>query len=337
LGENSCIYNSKKISTINKNLGFWTLGNNIILDANAEFDSRYKYAPNMTVDSQPKLIDRSNTTLQWINFNSSKTNIRRTENYHEEIIKKVIENHMPSNKTLLLTDTENQTKFVELLKERGANSIGIGNDYNGEEYAITHFGAVNGKNHWRDFDQVWILSTLNYSMDTYVHHYTFFAKARLLNHSLKMHGKKGKYYFINEKFEAIRLSCLAGQMYQGAARINRLGTLTAKIFIVVSDKDIVDIVASQFKNVTITDPIELENIIYTKKKGDTKQKETKGMLLARKLKELAKGTYEKSYLWKLMSWNNDGNFSKVLRDKAILGLEDANHIRIYNKTIEVLV
>lgn len=340
----TCLYDNGRISAYNEALSFWTLNNNIILDANADIDRRYKYASSgsMKIYSQPKLIDRSNTTLHTISFNASKSNISRVGvgKYLRRITQEIKARHKSNDKTLIITHKSNEDKLVKHLKELGFYNIGIGDNYKNESIAVVHFGAIIGKNYWRDFSKVWVIANPIFPMESYVLYWMFFSLNKIKRHNLKMYGTSGKYQFRNKQFEDIRLGCIISHIYQAIMRVNREGKHTTEIYIAHSDNIVINEIAAQLKNVSIGQTIELDGL-ESEKDYSRLSKENKGAKLAKKLSELKAGIYAKSTLYNMMGWNQDGNISKFLRSKEVKEAEAAgifavNYKNKNNKVVELL-
>ncbi|MHB8125794.1 MAG: hypothetical protein ACYDEJ_09190 [Desulfitobacteriaceae bacterium] len=220
-GKNVCLYNNERLSAFFGSSERWTLQNNIILDANAEIDRRYYYAKDIEIISFPKIFEYSNTVFYPVNFNASKSNIWKTKNYYEEIAKAVKEKHGSIYKTLIVTHKQDESKLINCLKSVGLDDIGRGEKYNCEDVAVAHFGAIIGKNYWREFNQVWVIASPNIPMEVYPLYWCYFAQSVIRNHKLTMVGSPGKYQFKNAIFEDIRFGCMVSEIYQAIKRINR--------------------------------------------------------------------------------------------------------------------
>lgn len=255
-----CLYNNGTISCQDARIYFWTLQNNLILDANAQIDLRYKYAPNIKVLQQQNIKDYSNSILYQIPINSSRSGIKKFKNFHEQLSKLIVEKQTSETKTLIVAHKKDFKIFIKILNELGINKIGILDDYDGEDVAIAYFGAIVGKNHWRDFNQIFITATQLYPMETYVHEYFYHSQELLTTESLQMLSNKKEriYGFNEEKFEDVRFGLIVSELYQAIGRINRNGTAATKIFVVNSYNKIITELQKHLTNIHLGDSIELD-------------------------------------------------------------------------------
>lgn len=333
-GKNLCLYNNERLSAFYGNSERWTLENNIILDANAEIDKRYYHAKDIEVIGFPKIFNHSDTVFHPVDFNASKSNIWKTTNYYEEIAKGIEEKHDYRHKTLIVTHKQNETKLINCLKSVGLEDIGRGEKYNDEEIAVAHFGAIIGKNYWREFNQVWVIASPNIPMEIYPLYWCYFAQSTIRTHKLAMVGSAGKYQFKNTIFEDIRFGCMVSEVYQAIKRINREVTMYAEMFVVHGDPAVFDAVMDQLKNVKVGEAVQL-GIEYKQTDKQSEPKESKASKLAALLRTLPPRGYLKDELYVLLGWKKDGNMSKYLKDKEIIEMEMAGLIKIEHKWIVV--
>jgi len=306
---NKCICNKKSISTHNKDIWYWGLENNIILDANATTDYRYNLAPNIKIAPQDKFIDHSTTTFHKVNFNSSKNNIERTSNYFEVIKKEIKKYQKPDSKTLIVTKEDFEKEIVL------------------PNCAVTYFGNLVGKNDWRDFNQVWVITTPIYPMETYVEYWKMFTGKELHRQSLKI--EKGK--FKNKEFEKIRQGCIVSETYQALKRINRDNSQSAEMFVVNNNEFIIRDIIQQMKNIKRGEDIFLPEIKY---KTETEDKKNKVDELVEVLLNLPPETYSKGDIVKMINVS-PANLNKLLNNKKIDKLLKLNLIEINHHTILV--
>lgn len=333
-GKTLCLYNNERLSAFHGNSERWTLENNIILDANAEIDRRYHYAKDIEVIGFPKIFNHSDTVFHPVDFNASKSNIWKTTNYYEEIAKAIEEKHDYMHKTLIVTHKNDESKLISCLKSVGLEDIGRGEKYNGEDIAVAHFGAIIGKNYWREFNQVWVIASPNIPMEIYPLYWCYFAQSTIRNHKLSMLGSPGKYQFKNTIFEDIRFGCMVSEVYQAIKRINREVTMYAEMFVVHGDPAVFDAVMNELKNVKVGEAVQL-GIEYKQVDKQSEPKESKASKLATLLRTLPPRRYLKDELYVMLGWNKDGNMSKYLKDKDIIEMEMAGLIEIEHKWIVV--
>lgn len=333
-GKNICLYNNQRISAFYGNFDRWTLENNIILDANAEIDRRYYYAKDIEVISFPKIFDHSDTVIYPIDFNSSKRGISRTPNYYEAIAETIKEKHGNRHKTLIVTQKQAEYKLLKCLKDVGLSDIGLGEKYNGEDIAVAHFGAIIGKNYWRQFDQVWVVASPNIPMEIYPLYWCYFSQSAIRNHKLTTVGSKNKCQLKNNVFEDVRFSCVVSEIYQAVKRINREVTMDAEIFVVHGDPNVFNAVVSQLKNVRVGEEIK-PGFQPKQKDKQSEPKQGKASQLAALLRSLSPGRYYKKELYDMLGWKYDRNISKCFSGKEIQEMEQAGLIKIKHKWIDV--
>jgi superfamily II DNA or RNA helicase len=257
-----CIYsqsNPSILSLYDEESQMWTLKNNIILDANVGIDKRYELNSDMfNINKQPRIFSYDRTTFHQINFHASKNKIKENQDYIPRLCDKILENYKDGDKVLIITRKFYEAKFVKELMKRGIVNIGIGDEYNGENFAVTHNGAILGKNHWRDFNKVWITALHIFPADTYVYYCKFYGKMSLRDTIFKMFGQKSGYRFVDEVIENIRIGCITEHMYQGIKRIDRMVNLDTEVFVACLDERIINLLLEQFPNINIGQTIDLD-------------------------------------------------------------------------------
>jgi hypothetical protein len=312
----------------------------IILDANGGMDKRYKYASDIEVDkkSLAKVIDHSNTTVHPILFNSSRSSIDRVIHpYYDKVCGMIVEKHDKGDKTLIVGHNRHERQLLNTLRKHGLNHIGVGDDYEGEDIAVAHFGAIIGQNYWRDFNKVWVVASPNYPMEVYPLYWAFFSKAPIRNHSLKMSGtkgKKGKYQFTNKVFEAIRHGCLVSDVYQAVKRVNREGRNPTDIYVVHADIDVINDVIAQMYNIKVGETFDLDKELKGREKSEN-AKVSKNAQLVQLLKSLAPKVYTKKDIYEKLGWKNNGDLSRYLKDKEIVAIRNAGLIDWNDKTVTI--
>lgn len=309
------LYNNGQLSVGKPHAKLWGLQNNIILDANAGIDMRYDCAPDVKeIILLPKVIDHSRTKLHPIIFNSSKRSMSSTKNYQDIICSNVSINREATDKTLIVTNKASVDVYQKLLHQYGITNIDIGDDYNGQNVAIAYFGDFLGKNHWRNFNQIWITVTNNWPMEAYPLNWSFFSHLKIVGQDLRTCGKKNKHGFLNPEIENIRYWSIVSDIYQACKRINRDGSLKSDIFIVNGDMAVINAVAEQFLNIHVEEPIGLENIQFKDKKVSKRKKDTNLMELVKYIMELQSGEYRKKEIYKKLGWEDGTNFSRYIKE-----------------------
>lgn len=183
-----CYHNSNSITGIESGLKLWTLQNNVILDANAGIDKRYDCSPNMIVNVQPKIHTFEKSIIRVAPLNSSKNGKKLLEDYHDKIALAVKKWKSEKDKTLIVCHQNEQEALVESLRTHGFNNIGIDDNCNGEDIAVAHLYDILGKNHWRDFTQVWVIASPIEPMELYPLKRDFFTGKSTLGEETLMSG-----------------------------------------------------------------------------------------------------------------------------------------------------
>lgn len=112
----------------------------------------------------------------------------------------------------------------------------------GVPQSIDYFGNLIGKNDYRLMDTVIVLKTPNFNYETYVLDKFFYNSIEgLPSHSFSV--------FKNRDVEAIRLSSIAGEIYQAVRRVARDNPNTARIYVVNDNQDVMNMVREQMPNI----------------------------------------------------------------------------------------
>lgn len=216
--------------------------NNIILDANAGFDERYKVNKKLfQLDGQAKVFDYSNSTITLHPIKTTKTELNKLINIVDDVVLYTKEN-LKYDKCLIVTDKDRDNKITEAQKSLHSGLNGID---------FTYFGNFIGKNEWRNHDLVWTIKTPYYRFYQYILMYMFYSGRELNgNTSCEIGNKKDDNYIIfkNEDFDRFKNSIVAGEIYQGAKRIARDGR-NCNIHVLIDNTEIFDLVKKQFKGI----------------------------------------------------------------------------------------
>lgn len=322
-----CIYNSGNISTFNPKHRIWGLKNNIILDAGAGIDGVYRVATkHFTVLGQERIVDHSQSVFNVIDFNSSKYKIKADKNdYFSEISEKIRENHRSDDKTLIICHKEfSDTVQLELLKS-GITSIGIDDEYSGQEYAINWFNNLVGKNLYSDFTQCWIIGTPNLSYEKYPIQYMQYSNNDIGKKSLDI--IKGR--FKNPEINLVQTGYVAAELYQSIKRIQRCSTPKGEFFLVNSDPEVISTVFSQIKGIIKGYSLKLD---FTRNEQVSKEPDNVDKFVGY-ISGKEKGIYNKKQVGIDLGITN---LSRVFKDERVINLIQTNKIIIHYKQIEVL-
>lgn len=325
-----CVYNNGSISTFNPRHRLWGLENNIILDASAGIDGAYGNSEIFTLMGQERIIDHSNSKFTIIDFNSGKTSIRlNADDYFPNICSMLIERHNDADKTLIICHKEDARTIESYLKDMGIKSIGFGDDYSGQEYAINWFGNLVGRNDYSVFTQCWVLATPNIPYDQYLLKYMIYNRADLGRKPLDI--DKGR--FKNEVFYSFQLGYLSAEIYQSIKRIQRVDRPSGDFYIVNSDSLVVDTVLSQIKGTSNREYMKLG--FQEKKSANKVVAPDRVDRLIEYLMGLSAGKYQKGQIADTLGLNKS-NFRHLLKDNRFLTLEKEGYVKAFNKDILVL-
>ncbi|MDF1510666.1 hypothetical protein PZE06_21255 [Robertmurraya sp. DFI.2.37] len=239
---NGCFLYEKKLHTFDNQFKFKMLDNNIILDANG-FDYRYSLSNKFHIRHQPKSYEYSSSIFYHYDVKTSKTELSRQINLHEQAIEKISLN--TNERTLFITDKDNKAqleeKIVDFLSSTGMDDEEIATAIN-ENFKVDYFGNIIGVNSYREFENVVVLKTPNFDYLTYALTYLFYK--RIDNKPVE-----DVCVFRHEEVESIRKSAVAGEIYQGIKRINRDNSRQAKMYVFTTNQDAVDLILQQLPGI----------------------------------------------------------------------------------------
>lgn len=329
------IYNGGNISTYNPEHRYWGLKNNIILDASAGIDL-YKFnKEKFKIIHQSRIVDHSKCKFIFVDYNSSKANIKNDGKYYfNEIAKKIIEHKRENDRTLIVCHKENsETIMKHLIKLHPINDIWLDKkdkeldlDYNGQSVAISWLGNLIGKNTFSDFTQVWIVGTPNIPYEQYLVAYMQYKGEDLGKKSLKI--VKGK--FENKEFRQVQIGIRAAEIYQSIKRIQRNAVPEGEFFIVNNDEEIKSAILSQIRGVNQVEVMEL-NIEKDEEKQDKKLDQVEQFI--EYIMQQPKGTYQKKDISEQLKITK---LNRVLSDIRVQELIDMGKIRKHTRYIQKL-
>ncbi|MGG1940415.1 hypothetical protein ABFY57_12065 [Paenibacillus polymyxa] len=229
--------------TFDGNQQFVLLKNNIILDANAGFDSRYELCERFNIRKQDKAFEYARDTLHHIQVKTTKKGIQKFNELIQEAMKRIQIDGKSG--ILFVTDKAN----VEKLRQE---IIGFFSPYgtNIEEIeermkcklSIDYFGNIIGVNHYREYDCVVLLKTPHYDYLTYALTYHYYK-------SMNQQPIDDVQLFKHQEVEEIRRSTVAGEMYQAIKRVNRDNSRLTVVYVFTDYQEAVDMVVKQLPNI----------------------------------------------------------------------------------------
>ncbi|WP_153976933.1 hypothetical protein [Paenibacillus xylanilyticus] len=286
------------------------LKNNIILDANAAFDYRYKLCDKFNVREQEKIYDYAKDTLHHIQVKTTKKGIQKFSEFAQEVLGKLqIEG---KNGILFITEKANVEKLrdeiVQFFSEYGSSIEEIERRLNCK-IGIDYFGNIIGVNHYREYDCVVLLKTPHYDYLTYTSTYHFY---KWMNHQPVDDVK----LFKHKEVEAIRRSTVAGEMYQAIKRVNRDNSRRMDVYVFTDYQEAVDLVIEQMPNIQYNkeDLGEKQNSgrNYDKTKREKSSKSEKAKTILLEAKQSGIEMMQKLELRNLLEIKSGGNLTKIL-------------------------
>lgn len=241
--KNGGLFYENKFHTF-EDISFYFLENNVILDANGNFDATYKLHKDIfQVKNQSPVFDYSRTVLKHYKINTGKGELEKYINFYDKMLEEI--GFIKGSKVLFITEKDSVNMVQEALLNKFSH---VGDNLQEIEellnikLEIEYFGNIIGRNDFKDFDKVAILKTPNYSYLDYTLKYFFFQ-------TLSEKPMENIRIFENKDVEAIRKAAVAGEIYQAIKRINRDMNKNAQIHLFCDSNEEVGIVLQQLKNV----------------------------------------------------------------------------------------
>jgi len=257
------VINHTKICTLNRKHKHWGLQNNIILDASAKIDGVYHVNPKFQLSKQTPFIDHKDSKFIHFDVKSSQSEIEKNKHaYIDKLTDNIIHRHKENDRTLIVIHKRFSKAIYDML------SIKVGKilvwkdkdnkesdpDYDNQQYAISWYGNLIGKNWASDFTQCWIAGTPNIPNNNYLIQYMQYADKPLGKRSLNTYQNK----FKNDSFRAIQEGYVAAEIYQSLKRIQRNPKPIGEFFIVNKDEELIVSILSQIKGASISEKYEFK-------------------------------------------------------------------------------
>ena len=207
---NQCIYApyNRVLSTF-RTFDFWSLKNNIILDASGGILREYRIHPKFKLKKQEKVFDYRDTTIHINCLSSLKHNIENKfgedekesmKNYFEPIIRYIENNHINEDNTLIVNYKAHDVYFLDLKN----NLSGINTAWHGN---------ILGKNDWRQCNKLYINSILNLPEAVYVLIYSFYSKKKITEEFLAISNTRDGRAFQMKEIELIKQNFILHNLY----------------------------------------------------------------------------------------------------------------------------
>lgn len=237
------IASNKTLYTYDNSIQYFTLENNIILDASAKFHTLYSISDMFQVVNSERIVNHSNWTIHTCYQNSTAYHKHHNDNFYGDVVNFIL-NHYEKDDQILLLGLEED---IMNLKKEYAETL--------EELNIDmeNFQAMRGKNEWEDFNKCIIIHNPAMSNAYYAFEYMLYTREELTDDDLCIQKiNKNMGFTKNPILESLRKTDIVSNIYQGLKRINR-GTerldRKADVYILNSDEGIHNLVIEQLKDV----------------------------------------------------------------------------------------
>lgn len=241
----TCIINQNKanglkdgyieIKTINRKKQMWTLDNNIILDASASIDPKYKFNTDLYfMMNNECVLDYSKWSIRYVFESSTKTSKFLDKKFKTPEERKKIEKKYNAY-SQIINDLGEKETLVICSKDEHIIEDKIGNEERCNPYKlaknlpldnIEHFGNITGKREFENLKNVLIAHTPNFQDSDYILHYMYYKNIKfednspLLNQT-QINSLGGIYMFDNQELQDTKEMIIANQIYQAVCRVNR--------------------------------------------------------------------------------------------------------------------
>lgn len=316
--KHGCIYYQSGFHTFNHDIEFKLLKNNIILDANAEFEKRYELSPLFHVVPQNKYYDYANSTLYSFNENTSKSALSKKNQFFQTVLDRL--DLADDEKTLFVTDKERKGEYEsQLVGEFSEEPVQVNQQLLSgfaevKSYAsVDYFGNLIGVNAYKDYQHAIILKTPYFDFPSYVLDYLFYREEEIKDAEL----------FSANDFDDVRNAIVAGEIYQALKRVNRNNALSSKFIVFMNNKEVMQLLLSQFPNIQfVEDEIHVRRV--KKHRVNTNKEKAKAILM--QMKNEGKAKVRKKELRDKLEIASPGNFKKILNELEREGFFKANKI-----------
>lgn len=245
LYSSTCIINQNKsnvfydgyieIKAVNMEKQMWTLDNNIILDASANIEPKYRLNTDLYyMMNNECVLDYSRWSIKYV-FESSTKNSKFldkkviTSKEKEKLEKKY------NTYSQIIKDLGEDDTLVICSKEEHITEDTMGNSKRYNPYTlaknlplenIEHFGNITGKREFGNLKNVLIAHTPNFQDSDYILHYMYYKNIKLEDNSILLKQTQintlgGIYLFDNQELQDTKEMIIANQMYQAICRVNR--------------------------------------------------------------------------------------------------------------------
>lgn len=220
----TCLVENYVLYTVNRELEYWKLSNNFILDASAKLNGAYSLNPRLfCINKYNSVLDYKNWNLIRINENSTISGKDNYSNYYDVVRK--IANDLGVNDTLIVDNMESANK----------NYLGL---------KATYFANLRSNNDYKNMKNVIIACTPYLPDREVVLEYLYHSNKTFNEENVDIFdnvswygGKHGLIYELNnDDFEEYRKQLVESEIYQAIKRVNRdMSQDTTVVFITRDD------------------------------------------------------------------------------------------------------
>lgn len=230
-----------RIYTYNPFLNYFMLENNIMLDASGKFLEIYKICDKFKVIDSERIISHSNTTLTFLENNSTTNAIENNENYYK-VLSEYIQNNITDEDKVLIIGRKNDEKN----DDKDLESLSKYIKFEEDKIEFVNFDAMRGKNEWSDFNKCFCVHIPNKPFHFYPLQYLYYSKNKLIEEDIEIQRKSTNMGFANETIENLRLTDVVSNIYQGLKRVSRNNIRECNYYVVAKDTRIQNLLIEQF-------------------------------------------------------------------------------------------
>lgn len=243
--------NNTSLFTLNY-FKYWTLKNNLILDASGGILHEYKLNPLFNVKKQKQIYDYQQTTCHVCVKKSFQTNVQNdydiltwesTTKFLKVIGEHITKNNKSYDKTFIVLYEKYEKEFNQILSERKRSKKLKG------DFSINHYLNIVGKNDWRIFNKIYIPIQFNIPEYIYLLYYSFASGKPLTDDDFRITTNDNNRVFENEDIENIKLGHQLHHLYQTLKRVNRDNNRKTDFYLIMDDKRITRKIKLLFKNI----------------------------------------------------------------------------------------
>lgn len=256
----TCILEKGKLYTPKRNVKYWYLEKNIMLDASAHLNYIYKLKKKMFKDMLEKnfqVLDHKNWTVELIEINTTTTSKNSYSNFNAVILQ--ILNKMSRGKTLVITQ-----------KKDCFNKDGVRINTIYDNVYVNYFQNILGNNLYEDCQNVIIAHTFNLTEKQYILEFLYYSEKKLnSDEDIKVKTYNRRRHFENKEIEKYKTRRIANEFYQAIKRVNRDMSKETRAVIITKDVEAVKLVCNMLKNCKFINSTDDYKIEYNKDEIET--------------------------------------------------------------------